>query len=108
MKKLLLALSLLCCSMAVQANGTGTISKLAVSRSGYQVFVKLTVPVQQVSCRTRTDFDYYLDLTAQGSREILSALLAAKGAEQVVEVQSTGSCDAAGNFLEVIGYVIIH
>jgi hypothetical protein len=65
-------------------------------------------PVDPVSCRTRTDWDYFLDLTAQGSKEILSALLAAKAAGQTVEIQSTLTCDSGGNGLEVIGYVIIH
>jgi hypothetical protein len=93
--------------VAVFANGTGVVKRLAVSRSGHQVLMQLQGSVDPVGCRTRTDYHYYLDLNEDGSKEILAALLAAKASGQTVVVQSTGSCDAPGNGLEVVGYVIL-
>jgi len=94
-------------SAAAYGNGTGTVTALAVGRSGYQVLVQLEGTVDPVGCRTRTDYQYYLDLSTTGAQAILAALLAAKASAQNIVVQSTGSCDTAGNGLEVIGYVVL-
>ena len=107
MKSIIITLLLTCWTMAAHANATGTVSKLAVARSGYQVFVKISGTVEPVGCRTRTDWDYFIDLNVAGSKEILAALIAAKAAGQTVEIQSTTTCDTAGNGLEVVGYIIV-
>jgi len=108
LKSVIYILAFLFVSQGVLASGNGVISKLVVGRLGYQVFVKINGTVDQVACRTRTDWDYYLDLTNAGAKEILSALLAAKASKQNVWIQSTGACDSTGQGLEILSYVILN
>ena len=87
------------------AVGDGVIKELLVGRLGYQVFVKLEGNIGSISCRSRNDFHYYLNLNTPGSREILSTLLTARATGQNITVVTSDRCDDEGQGLEVLHYV---
>jgi hypothetical protein len=107
MKKLLIITLTFLFTASAFANGDGYVRSLLVGRGGNQVFVSLNGAVGGVSCRTRTDWHYFLDLNQDGADEIYSALLAAKLSQQPVYIQSQQKCDSTGQNLELLSYVIL-
>ncbi len=107
MKKIYILICLLLMPSFVLAHGIGTISSLLVGRLGYQVMVNISGSVDPVECRTRTDWQYYLDLTTPGAKEMLATLLTAKSTGQKIYVVSTGTCDSTGQGAEVISYLML-
>lgn len=108
MKKVIVfALALAFAAFDLHAHGFGKVQKLLVGRLGNQVLVKINGSVDPVSCRSRTEWHYFLTLGEAGSKEIYAALLTAKTTKQNVRVVSRGKCDSTGQGLELISYVIL-